>query len=338
MAQVLVLGKNEVKELFDLKMAIAAVEKAYKEKAAGSGCIWPMIFHEFNPGHADMDIKSGDLANEAIYGLKLVSWFENNKTVGKPSLYGTVLIFDRYTGEPKALLNGSALTDLRTGAAGAVGIKYLARKDAQIALMAGSGELAPYLIAATLLVRPDLQKFILVNPNHTEKAALVLSAITKKVDELLLACGEKRSTVIEAEACVEKAVRISDIILTATPSRKAFIKKEWVKPGTHFSCIGADMSGKQELDDEILRAAVVAGDDSKQCLAVGECESAYKKGIISALSCEIGDIICGNTDGRVNNEQITIFDSTGIALQDLASAAAVLNKAVRVGKGVRVEL
>lgn len=338
MAEVLVLKKAEIQELFDLKMAIASVENAYKEKATGSGCLWPMIFHEFVPGQADMDIKSGDLANESIYGLKLVSWFADNQTVGKPALYGTMLIFDRYTGEPVSLLNASALTDLRTGAAGAVGVKYLAKKDAKIAMLAGCGELAPYLVAATLLVRPELEKFILVNPRHGEKAALLLPVIRQKADELLQACGEVRSTVIEAEPCLENAVRKSDIILTATPSRQPFIKKEWLKPGVHFSCVGADMAGKQELDEEILRNAVVIGDDAKQCLTVGECENAYKKGIISELSAEIGEIIIGKKLARVDNEQITVFDSTGIALQDLNSAAAVIKKASLLGKGVQVEL
>lgn len=338
MAEVLILKKGEIKELFNLKMAIEAVESAYKEKATGSGCLWPMIFHEFVPGQADMDIKSGDLANESIYGLKLVSWFADNQTVGKPALYGTMLIFDRHTGEPISLLNASALTDLRTGAAGAVGVKYLAKKDAKIAMLAGCGELAPYLVAATLLVRPKLEKFILVNPRHGEKAALRLPVISQKVDELLKACGEVRLTVIEAEPCLENAVRKSDIILTATPSRQPFIKKEWVKSGVHFSCVGADMAGKQELDEEILRNAVVIGDDAKQCLAVGECEIAYKKGIISKLSAEIGEIIAGQKITRTDNAQLTVFDSTGIALQDLTSAAAVIKKARLLGKGVSVEL
>lgn len=338
MAEVLILGREEVKKLFNLSMAIDAVEKAYTEKAGGTGCLWPMIFHEFDPGHADMDIKSGDLEKEEIYGLKVVSWFEHNEEMGEAPLCGTVLLFDRSTGQPKALLNGGALTDLRTGAAGAIGVKYLARNDAQTALMAGCGELAPYLIAATLLVRPNLRKFIIVNPHHAEKAADRLDEIIKKVDALLLDCGEKRAAQIEACVDMEAAVRKSDIILTATPSHIPFIKKEWVKPGTHFSCVGADMSGKQEIDEEILRDALVVGDDSAQCTTVGECEAAFKQGIIKDLDCEIGEIICGGKKGRIDDEQVTVFDTTGIALQDLTSAAAVIKKAEKSGIGINVEL
>lgn len=338
MSEVLVLSEKEIRKIFNIETAVTAVEKAYTEKSSGTGRVWPMIFQEFDPGHADMDIKSGDLASEGIFGLKLVSWFENNENIGKPALYGTVLVFDRSTGEPKALLNGGALTDLRTGAAGAVGIKYLARENAETALMAGCGELAPYLIAAALLVRPDIKKMILVNPHHPEKAAEKLDTIAAKVDKLLQECGKKRAAVIEAYDDIEKGVRESDIIMTATPSREAFIKKEWIKPGTHISCVGADMSGKQEIDEKILADALVAGDDQKQCSEVGECEKACKSGLISGLDAEIGEIITGKRSGRASDAQITVFDSTGIALQDLASAAAVIEKAEKAGAGIKVEL
>lgn len=338
MSEILVLNGSEVKSLFDLKMAVSAVENAYTEKSSGSGCIWPMIFHEFDPGHADMDIKSGDLSREAIYGLKVVSWFEGNAKIDHPPLYGTVLIFDRHTGAPKALLNGSALTDLRTGAAGAVGVKYLAREDSQTLLMTGCGELAPYLIAASLLVRPNLRKVILVNPHHPEKAAEKLAAIREKAERLLRDCGEAHHAVFEACDNIEAAVRESDIILTATPAREPFIKAEWVKPGTHFSCVGADMAGKQEIDAEILKNAVLIGDDFQQCVTVGECEAAAKQGLISGLTGEIGSVINGDCCGRTDETQITVFDSTGIALQDLSSAAAVIEKAERMNVGTAVEL
>ena len=168
MSAIRILSAANVKELFTLPMAIAAVEKAYLQKHTGQGGVWPLVFHEFDPGHADLDIKSGNLDAEGIFGLKLVSWFGANPEKGLPALYGTSLVCDLATGQPKALLNAGPVTDLRTGAAGAIGAKYLARKDSKALVMVGCGELSPYLIAATLLALPQLETVTVVNPRHPE--------------------------------------------------------------------------------------------------------------------------------------------------------------------------
>ena len=110
-----------------------------------------------------------------------------------------------------------------------------------------------------------------------------------------------------------------------------------IKPGTHISCVGADMSGKQEIDEQILADARVFGDDAQQCFSVGECESAYKAGLLNRIT-EIGEVIAGAATGRMSDEEITVFDSTGIALQDLASAAVILKKAEKQNMGTVVEL
>lgn len=157
------------------------------------------------------------------------------------------------------------------GAAGAIGAKYLARKDAKQLLVVGCGEIATFLIAAT-------------------------------------------------------------------PSYEPLIKEEWVQPGTHFSCVGSDMTGKQEIDSSIFKNARIFGDDVSQCLCVGECEKPYKEGVFTHLDGEIGEVIAGNIIGRNSEEEITIFDSTGIALQDLASAAVILKEAEKHGYGVMADI
>ena len=155
---------------------------------------------------------------------------------------------------------------------------------------------------------------------------------------LLETSGAALPVSLEAQTDVEQAVRQADVILTATPSREAMICRQWVKPGTHISCVGADMSGKQELDARILADARVFGDDIAQCMSVGECEAAVKQGLLTALAGEIGAVIAGELPGRTDEEQITVFDSTGIALQDLASAAVILKKAEMLGVGTHCEL
>ena len=227
---------------------------------------------------------------------------------------------------------------MRTGAAGAIGIKYLARRDAKKLVILGCGELAAYLIAATLIVMPDLEKVVLINPHHPEKAIEKQNEIVSKADFLLAQSGEKRRTEITAAIDIEEAVETADIIITATASYEAMIKRDWVRQGTHFSCMGSDMSGKQEIDEEILKDAKVFGDDQLQCLSVGECEKAYKDGLISGITGEIGEIISGMISGRTADSDVTIFDSTGIALQDLASAAIILKNAERMSIGCEVDL
>lgn len=338
MQEIRVISEKDVERIFTLPMAIDAVEKAYLQKQTGSGEVWPMVFHEFDPGHADLDIKSGNLNEEEIFGLKVVSWYGANPEKKLPALFGTSLVFDINTGAPKAVLNAGPITAYRTGAAGAIGAKYLARKESKQLLMVGCGEIAVYLTAATLITMPQLEKIVIINPWKPQMAVDMLKEITAEVDSLLKEAGLERHADIMAETEAEPAVRTSDVILTATPSYEPLIKAEWVKPGTHFSCIGSDMSGKQEIESAIFANARVFGDDVNQCLSVGECEKPYKEGVLKELAGEIGGVIAGTVTGRSSAEEITIFDSTGIALQDLASAAAILKEAEKNGYGVVAEM
>lgn len=337
MSVVKVLSAEQIESIFTIPMAIQAVERAYLEKHSGQSGTWPMVFHEFDPGHADLDIKSGHLGGADIYGLKVVSWFGANPEKGLPALFGTSLLFDLSTGAPKALLNAGPITHCRTGAAAAIGAKYLARPDATTLLIAGCGGLAPYLVAAAITALPGLDRVLLTDPKFPENGKKLCPSITEKVGELLKAGGVSRTVdILPTE--LEAGVKQADIIFTATPAYEPYIKAEWVRPGTHLSCIGADLSGKEEVDFELFRAAKVFGDDEGQCLSVGECEIPHKKGILSGLLGEIGGVMAGVVPGRTAQEDITIFDSTGIALQDLVSAASILDAADQAGVGVQVDL
>lgn len=321
MTELTVLNGAAIQSLLTIPMAVRAVEQAYLEKSTGGAALWPMVFHEFTPGAADLDIKSGHMNGLGLYGMKVVSWFGDNPAKDLPALYGTSLLFDIHTGAPRALLNAGPITDFRTGAAGAVGAKYLARPDAGTLLMAGTGALAPYLIAAALYCLPQLKTVYVANPHHPERSAAACAAIVPHVEKLLAACGGCHAAITAAPS-LETAAKQSDVILTATPAREPFLKAEWVRPGTHISCVGADMTGKQEIDSALFSAARVFGDDAAQCLSVGECEIPYKNGIFDGTLCDIGGVISGAAPGRTGVEDITIFDSTGIALQDISTAAA----------------
>lgn len=338
MNEVIILNEKEIESLLTLPMAVSAVERAYTEKGAGTGSLWPMVFHDFAPKAADLDIKSGDMAGFGCYGLKVVSWFGDNGEKNLPPLIGTSLIFDIDTGAPRALLNAGPITHYRTGAAGALGAKYFARPDSKTLLMAGAGGLAPYLIASALYLMPQLERVWLINPHRPERTEKAYPAVCARVDALLAACGAPRRTELAVADNLEAVARESDIIFTATPAREPYIKAEWVRPGTHLSCMGADMAGKQEVETALFKKAKAFGDDAPQCLAVGECELPHKAGVLTALAGEIGGVIAGTTPGRTDAEEITLFDSTGIALQDIACAAALLQCAEKEGVGQKVLL
>lgn len=351
MSKIMVLNQKAIEEVLDMKKVIDVVENVYVSKSTGSAVVWPMVFHEFEPGKADMDIKSGYLKENEIYGLKLVSWFGENGKKGLPLLYGTTLVFDSNTGVPLGLLDAEYITGMRTGAAGAIGAKYLARKDSENLLMIGAGHQSIFQIAATLITMDNIKTVRIYDAIDFDRAKALSSSLGKKLAEKFLSKYEKGTELydliakkfeidFEAVSDIKEAVGKSDIIITATPSRKPMIMKEWVKKGTHFSCVGSDMEGKQEIDENIFYDARVYVDDIGQAVNVGEVEIPIKKGIIEKqdIIAEIGEVIAGHVSGRNNDEDITIYDTTGIALQDLITSKLAIDLAKKKGLGVEVDL
>jgi ornithine cyclodeaminase/alanine dehydrogenase len=229
------------------------------------------------------------------------------------------MLFDRNNGLPLGVINAEHMTGMRTGAAGAIGAKYMARKDSKVMLMVGAGHQASYQIRAMQCVFGDLEKVMVYDPINFEGAQKFVDDFKYKLDKVEYISVKD----------LETATKEADIIVTATPSREAMIMKEWVKKGTHFSCIGSDMEGKQEIDEGILKISKLVCDDITQSVNVGEFEIGIKKEIIkkSDIMCEIGDILVGKCNCRTCDEDITVYDSTGIGLQDIAVGFMAINKA-----------
>ena len=329
MHKIFVLSEEDTKQLLELEEVIEAIENVYKEKASGSGKVFPLVFHEFEKGVADMDIKSGTLDKMGVYGLKLVSWFGNNPSKGLPSLSGIVMLFDSSTGLPIGTISAEHMTGMRTGAAGAIGAKYLARNNSEVMLMVGSGHQASYQIRAMQTVIKGLKKVFVYDPINFESAKGFISKFEYKLDSIEYIPVQD----------LETSVANSDIIVTATPSKKPLIMKEWVKAGTHFSCMGSDMSGKQEIDENILKSARLFTDDILQSVSVGEFEVGINNGTITKedIICEIGDVLNGEYYGRTSDNDITVFDSTGIGLQDIAAGYIAIQKAKKINIGTEVK-
>lgn len=339
MGNIRILSAEQTKGLLSMTGVIDAVTQVYQDKAKGDTSVFPLVFHEFDPGHADMDIKSGWVKGANVFGLKLVAWYGANPAKGLPALSGTVLVCDDQTGLPIGILDGAYITGMRTGASGAIGAKYLARPDATNFMMVGTGHISTFQIAATLMMLPNIKKVRIYAPTNVAHAQALVSTIREdlatKFDYVV-----SEDVTFEAVTDIEAATKDSHIIITATPARTPILQADWVQPGTHFSCVGADMEGKQEIDGAILAKGRVFVDDLAQNCNVGEIEVPIKQGLMTPEDVigEIGAVINGDLQGRISPDDITVYDATGTALLDLVVGKVALDEADKHNVGTQVTL
>ena len=222
-------------------------------------------------------------------------------------------------------MDGGYITTVRTGAAGAVGAKYLARPDAQTVFILGAGNQARIQLIGLLEVLGQLKKVYVHSPVDDGHFAYAREMQEKTGLEIVP---------VEREM-VPEAVSQADVIVTVTPSREARILREWVSPGTHINAIGSDGPGKQELDPAILRDAKVVADSFRQTARLGECQHAVRAGYMDldgrGLYAEIGEIAGGEKCGREDAQEITVFDATGMAVLDVAAASIVYELSTQNG-------
>ncbi|WP_411740058.1 ornithine cyclodeaminase family protein [Peribacillus sp. S4] len=337
--KICILSRDQIKQTLEMNQVIKGVEEVYQLKSQDKTEVWPHVAYDFIPEEGVMDIKSGYVKGVQLHGLKMLNSFPHNSGKGLPTFNGMMMVFDSNTGIPLGVMDASYITCMRTGAAGAIGAKMLAKEDSQNLLIVGSGNQAAYQLAATLLLLPQINTVRVANPRNVDEARDFVSGI---VDRLKGEFGITVSTNIRFEVAenLKEAVENSDVIITVTRSRSPLIEKSWVKKGTHFSCVGADMKGKQEIDPEIFRGARIFVDDKPQCIEVGELEIPVKKGVVreSDISGEIGELLEGKVKGRTSNEEITIYDTTGIALLDLITAKVAIDLAKEKNLGTFIEI
>jgi ornithine cyclodeaminase/alanine dehydrogenase-like protein (mu-crystallin family) len=243
---------------------------------------------------------------------------------GLPTIQGIVLLFDGENGVPLAVLDSIEITILRTGAATAAAAKRLARPDARIATICGCGEQGRVQLEALALALP-LER------------AWAYDADPERARRFAQEASRAHRFEVEPASDLASAVRASEAVVTCTPSRKALIADADVSPGTFLAAVGADSSGKQELDPRILARAKVVVDSLDQCAEIGDLHHAIAAGLLtrSGVHAELAEVIEGTKSGRTSAEEIVVFDSTGTALEDVAAAAAVYEKALKEGRGTR---
>jgi len=321
----LILSEQDARALVSVEDAIAVVEQTFAAMARQQARNYPVVRETVGYQDAVFGVKTGADTSTPLLGLKAGGYWPHNAARGLTNHQSATVLFDPETGRAKAVVSANYLTGVRTGAASAIATKHLSRADSTVLAMIGAGVQAAYQVKATLAVR-RITRVRAWDPSPEN-----LQALGRAVAELGLA--------FEPQAGAREAVAEADIVITVTPSQKPLVERAWVRPGTHVSAMGADTRGKQELAMDLVAAAAVFADEPAQAVSIGECQHAFAAGVIGLddLRGTLGAVIAGLCQGRRNDEEITLFDGTGVALQDLAVAElAVRNAAVR-GMGVTVE-
>jgi alanine dehydrogenase len=318
----LVLTGSQVMQVLDMDLALASAGEAFRAYGEGRVNMPPKAYLTLAQG--DFRAMYGEifLSRDHICGLKWVNVHPGNPARGLLTVMAKIILNDPDTGLEFADLDGTHITDFRTGAAGGIAAKYLARPDAKRLGLIGAGAQARTQVAAILRVR-SIQE-IVVFDRHREHSQGLAAELSATYGIKARAAGE-----------VAEAVRGQDIVVTTTPSRTPVVAREWVSPGTHINAIGADAAGKQELAPAILSAAKVVVDDWAQASHSGEINVALAQGELTPEQVygSLGDIVAGKKPGRVTPEEITVFDSTGLIIQDLALGVAVYQRAKERGLG-----
>jgi alanine dehydrogenase len=315
------LSRSDVAALVSFPEYIKLVEGAFRLHAEGKS-LKPGLLH-VDSVDGEFHVKAGGLnLSRRFFAVKVNGGFFGNKMrFNMANIQGAIVLCDGVNGYPLAIMDSGEITIKRTGAAAAVAAKYLARPESSVATICGCGVQGRIQMTAIKTVLP-IKKFYVFDSGEA-KAQMFAAEMAKELGIEVAATRE-----------LNNSTRVSDVIVTCTSSRKPFLGRSDVSPGTFIAAMGADSPDKQELDPELVKSSKLVVDLLDQCAKVGELHHALDHGMTERdVYAELGDIILGKQPGRASTEEIIIFDATGTALQDVAAAAAAYQKAVSVGGG-----
>ena len=304
---IVIVGEEICQEVISRADAFSAVEAVFGAMAKGDAYNFPVVREAI--GHADAlyGFKGGFDKSGLTLGLKAGGYWPGNMDKGLTNHQSTVCLFDPDTGQLSALVGGNYLTALRTAASSSVSIAHLARKDAKVLGMVGAGHQSTFQLRAAAEQR-DFDKVVAWNP-HPD----MLPRLQAVAEELGLAFEGVSQEELGAQA---------DVIITITSAFEPLLMADWIKPGTHIACMGTDTKGKQEVDPVLFQRATVFADEIAQSISIGEAQHAVAQGLIAEGDITpVGAVINGTHAGRASAEEITLFDGTGVGLQDLAVAS-----------------
>jgi alanine dehydrogenase len=323
----LYLTQEEVEKVLDMKSTLEAVEGGFREMGNDRIEMPPRVYLHFDKGV--LIAMPAYMPGLNAAGTKIVTVHPNNKKVyGLPAVIARIILNNPENGLPLAIMDGTYITALRTGAAGATGIKYLSRKDSKVVGLYGAGVQGRSQIMGLMEVRPDIQRVKVYDIIPEAKKAFV--------EEM-----KKSYPKIEFQAVdqVKDAAIDSDIVITCTPSPEAYLDGSWLKKGAHVSAIGADTGAKRELMTSVIKKAdKLVVDFIPQAFVVGDFKTPKDEGVITEkdIYAQMGDIVAGKKKGREKNDEITLFKATGLAIQDVGTAHKVYQLAIakKVGKEI----
>jgi alanine dehydrogenase len=326
--EVLILNENDVRLILKTDKAIELVEVAFREKGLKRVQMPSKVYLFFDKYQGDLRAMPAYFEFLDIAGVKLVNSHPQNPSLyGLPTVMAIIILFEPRTGRPLCIMDGTLITGMRTAAAAAVATKYLARSNAESLGIIGAG----YLARHHLLVFPYVMSV---------QKVFIYDIVKSKAENLAREFENKINAKIYVVDDPKSAVEPADVLATLTPSRRPIVKNEWVHEGLHINAMGADAPGKQELDPEILKRAKIIVDDVEQASHSGEINVPLSQGIITLnnIYAELGEIVAGLKKGRESDREITIFDSTGLALQDVIVAHYIYMQAIERGIGLKIQL
>lgn len=327
--KILVLSEEDVKNLLSLGEVITAVESAFKMKGLGHVQMPPKQYLFINKYNGDLRTMPAYLEDSDTITVKVVNSHPENQKYRLPTVMATIIMINPKTGAPQAIMGGTWLTALRTGAAGAIAAKYLANPKPKTIGIIGAGTQARTQLMGLYLVFDTIEEIKVWDQNQ-QVASTYVQDMKKQYNQSSICSVENP----------KKAVQDADIIVTVTPSRKPLIFSEWIQQGTHINCMGADAPGKQELDPTILVKSKLVIDDWEQSHHGGEINIPFSKGIITQQDVwgDICEIVAGVKAARTSSEELTVFSSTGLAIQDAAAANVAYQNALKEKMGKYVDV
>jgi len=318
--ETLFLSKKEVESAITMADAIRAVEDGFREKSNVEKSVKAWLFYTKQGG--DLALWSAYMPSLGASGMKAIGYNTSNYKKGLPTITAVIILYDPDTSFPIAIMDGTSITRIRTGAAGAIAAKHLARKNSEVVALIGAGVQGGSQIEG-------------LNEVFKLKEVRIFDASPERAQSLAERLGKTLKAKVVVAKDAESAVRGADIVATATPAHDPIVMEKWVAPGTHINAIGADEPGKEELEASILKKARIVVDDMAESVRRGETNVPITKGVIkeSDIYAELEEVITGAKKGRQDDRQITVFDATGIALEDVAVAWEAYNKAKKLGIG-----
>jgi len=325
--ELIVLSRRDVAQLMDFAGYVEAVDAAFRAAVEGTALAPPAAAFHLPDGSFHAKAAALMAAEPAVMAIKLNGNFPSNPTAhGLPTVQGIIYLADAANGRPLALMDSIEVTINRTGAATTLAARQLARPDSRVATICGAG------VQGRIQLRAIAAALPLVRVHVWDAKPEAARAMAEELrDAVKFELRDADSLAVVAE---------SDVVVTCTSARKAFLGPDLVRPGTFIAAVGADNSDKQEIDPRLYAAGLAVVDSLEQAAEIGDLHHAIEAGAVTAghVHATLGEVLTGRKPGRLSRDAITLFDSTGMGLQDVAAAAAIYRRALQAGVGARLSL